>query len=192
MFLRKGVFRRATRRLSRDERRRIVTQNGDARFETNGTTGGRSRLRSEGRGSPSSRGRRGWSAAPTILRTESRGTRIATDETLCSASHARTRMIVLPDRRSFALNVATASSSDATVPMFVRRRPSRTRATISARCCRSDSTTKSMTRTPAGRSSTGSDDRHVRAARSHLARRITSFGNARLGRCRVVTYLATG
>src|SRR3954447_22222018 len=42
-------------------------------------------------------------------------------------AHGRTRMTVFPARRSFALKVATASSRAETLPMFVRRRPSRTR-----------------------------------------------------------------
>src|SRR3954471_18842924 len=45
--------------------------------------------------------------------------------------YGRTRMIVCPLMRSVGLNAATASSRDATLPMFVRSRPSRTRWTIS-------------------------------------------------------------
>ena len=45
--------------------------------------------------------------------------------------HGRTRMIVFPVRRSVGLKAATASSRVATVPMFPRSRPSRTRWTIS-------------------------------------------------------------
>src|ERR1043165_6153683 len=41
--------------------------------------------------------------------------------------HGRTRMIVLPVTRSVGLSAAMASSRLATVPMFVRKRPSRTR-----------------------------------------------------------------
>src|SRR6185312_2667928 len=41
--------------------------------------------------------------------------------------HGLTRMTVFPARRLLELKVATASSSDATVPMLVRSRPSRTR-----------------------------------------------------------------
>jgi hypothetical protein len=44
-----------------------------------------------------------------------------------SSPHGRTRMIVFPGRRSVGLKAATASSRVATVPMFVRSRPSRTR-----------------------------------------------------------------
>jgi hypothetical protein len=40
-------------------------------------------------------------------------------------AHGRTRMIVLPLRRSVRLKVVMASSRVATVPMFVRSRPSR-------------------------------------------------------------------
>ena len=71
------------------------------------------------------------------------------------AGEAGTRMIVLPLRRSVELNAATASSSVATVPMFVRSRPSRTRWTISPSWARSDSTTKSIARPSAGRASGG-------------------------------------
>jgi hypothetical protein len=46
-------------------------------------------------------------------------------------SHARTRMIVFPLRRSVGFRAATASSRVETLPMFVRSRPSRTRWTIS-------------------------------------------------------------
>jgi creatinine amidohydrolase len=42
----------------------------------------------------------------------------------------RTRMTVLPLRRSVGLSAATASSRVATVPVCVRSRPSRTRSTI--------------------------------------------------------------
>jgi hypothetical protein len=45
--------------------------------------------------------------------------------------HGRTLMIVFPLRRSVGLKAATASSRVATLPMFVRSRPSRTRRTIS-------------------------------------------------------------
>ena len=53
--------------------------------------------------------------------------------------HGRTRMTVFPARRSVELKAATASSRGATVPMFVRSRPSRTRWTISLSWARSDS-----------------------------------------------------
>lgn len=46
-------------------------------------------------------------------------------------AQGRTRMTVLPLRRSVGLSAGTASSRVATVPMCVRRRPSRTRSTIS-------------------------------------------------------------
>lgn len=46
-------------------------------------------------------------------------------------TQGRTRMTVLPLRRSVGLSTGTASSRVATVPMCVRRRPSRTRSTIS-------------------------------------------------------------
>src|SRR3954451_2916174 len=45
--------------------------------------------------------------------------------------HGRTLMIVFPLRRAVELKAATASSRVATVPMFVRSRPSRTRCTTS-------------------------------------------------------------
>ena len=60
--------------------------------------------------------------------------------------HGRMRMIVFPLRRSVGLRAATASSRVATLPMFVRSRPSRTRWTISRSWARSDSTTKSTAR----------------------------------------------
>src|SRR5215469_16666694 len=41
--------------------------------------------------------------------------------------YGRTRMIVFPLRRSVGFKAATASSRVATLPMFVRSRPSRTR-----------------------------------------------------------------
>ena len=44
-----------------------------------------------------------------------------------SGHHERTRMTVFPARRSVALKVATASSRDETLPMFVFSLPSRTR-----------------------------------------------------------------
>jgi hypothetical protein len=62
-------------------------------------------------------------------------------------------MIVCPLIRSVGLKAATASSRDATLPMFVRSRPSRTRWTISPSWARSDSTTKSTARPSAGRAS---------------------------------------
>ena len=64
-------------------------------------------------------------------------------------------MIVLPLRRPVELSTATASSRDATLPMFARSRPSRTRCTISPSWARSDSTTKSIARPSAGRASAG-------------------------------------
>ena len=42
--------------------------------------------------------------------------------------HGRTRMIVFPLRRSVGFKAAMASSRVETLPMFVRSRPSRTRA----------------------------------------------------------------
>jgi hypothetical protein len=58
--------------------------------------------------------------------------------------HGRTRMIVCPLIRSVGLKAATASSRVATLPMFVRSRPSRTRWTISPSWARSGRTTKSI------------------------------------------------
>src|SRR2546428_8969404 len=60
-------------------------------------------------------------------------------------------MTVFPWRRSVELKAATASSRGATVPMFVRSRPSRIRWTISLSWARSDSTTKSIARPSTGR-----------------------------------------
>ena len=48
----------------------------------------------------------------------------------CPRAQGRTRMTVLPLRRSAGLSAGTASSRVATVPMCGRRRPSRTRSTI--------------------------------------------------------------
>ncbi len=67
----------------------------------------------------------------------------------------RTRMIVIPLRRSVGFKAATASSSVETLPMLVRIRPSRTRWTISLSWARSDSTTKSTAKRPSGRASGG-------------------------------------
>ena len=61
---------------------------------------------------------------------------------LQASSHGRTRIIVFPGCRLVGLKAATASSSVATVPMFVRSRPSRTRWIISPSWARSNSTTK--------------------------------------------------
>ena len=86
----------------------------------------------------------------------------------------RTWMIVFPLRRSVELKVATASSRDAMVPMFVRSRPSRTRCTISPSWSRSASTTKSIARPFAGRASTGPTTRHQGASGSNQAPRTAS------------------
>ena len=64
-------------------------------------------------------------------------------------------MIVFPACRVVELKAATASSRVATVPMFVRSRPSRTRRMISPSWARSDTTTKSTVKPPAGRASVG-------------------------------------
>ena len=69
--------------------------------------------------------------------------------------HGRTRMIVFPLIRSVGLKAATASSRAATLPMFVRTRPSRARRTISLSWARSGTTTKSTVRPSAGRASVG-------------------------------------
>jgi hypothetical protein len=73
------------------------------------------------------------------------------DRSLSSSPHGRTLMIVFPLRRSVGLKAATASSRVATLPMFVRSRPSRTRCTTSPSWARSDSTTKSTARPSVGR-----------------------------------------
>src|SRR5262249_37469605 len=67
----------------------------------------------------------------------------------------RTLMIVLPLIRSVGLKAATASSRVATLPMFVRTRPSRARRTISLSWARSGTTTKSIAKPSAGRASVG-------------------------------------
>src|SRR5215472_10626158 len=64
-------------------------------------------------------------------------------------------MIVFPLIRSVGLKAATASSRSATLPIFVRSRPSRTRWTSSLNWARSGTTTKSIVRPPAGRASVG-------------------------------------
>ena len=79
-------------------------------------------------------------------------------------------MIVFPERRSVGLKAATASSRVATVPMFVRSRPSRTRCTISLSWARSDSTTKSIARAVGGPRLDRPDDGHQRSAGSNQAR----------------------
>src|SRR5438105_1862028 len=60
-------------------------------------------------------------------------------------------MIVFPLIRSVRLKAATASSRAATLPMFVRSRPTRTRWTSSLNWARSGTTTKSIVRPPEGR-----------------------------------------
>ena len=64
-------------------------------------------------------------------------------------------MIVFPLIRSVGLKAATASSRAATLPMFVRSRPCRTRWTSSLNWARSGTTTKSTVRPPEGRASVG-------------------------------------
>jgi hypothetical protein len=66
-----------------------------------------------------------------------------------------TRLIVFPLIRPVRLKAATASSRAATLPMFVRRRPFRTRWTSSLNWARSGTTTKSIVRPPEGRVSVG-------------------------------------
>src|SRR4051794_34174105 len=83
------------------------------------------------------------------------------------------RMIVLPVIRSVGLRAATASSRVATVPMLGRRRPSRTRWTISLSWVRSASTTKSIARPSLGRASGGATTvTRVPPARIRLADRF--------------------
>src|SRR5437763_11170094 len=65
------------------------------------------------------------------------------------------RMIVFPLIRSVRLKAATASSRAATLPMFVRRRPTRTRWTSSLNWARSGMTTKSTVRPRLGRAGDG-------------------------------------
>src|SRR5947207_13985179 len=69
------------------------------------------------------------------------GRRVGQNRSLSLRPHGRTRMTVFPGRRSVELKAATASSGGATVPMFVRRRPSRSRWTLSLSWDGSDSTT---------------------------------------------------
>src|ERR1700730_15332412 len=64
-------------------------------------------------------------------------------------------MIVFPLIRSVGLKAATASSKAATLPMLVRRRPSRTRWTSSLNWARSGTTTKSIVKPSVGRASVG-------------------------------------
>src|SRR3954453_18764979 len=71
---------------------------------------------------------------------------VAAVSSVVADPYGRTRMIVFPLIRSVGLRAATASSRVATVPMFVRSRPSRTRRTISLSWARSASTTKSTAR----------------------------------------------
>src|ERR1700750_751383 len=59
-------------------------------------------------------------------------------------------MIVLPLIRSVGFKAAMASSRVATLPMFVRSRPFRTRWTISVSWARSDTTTQATARPSAG------------------------------------------
>src|SRR5713226_3485049 len=88
------------------------------------------------------------------------------DRSLSPSPHGRTLMIVFPLRRSVGLRAATASSRIATLPMFVRSRPSRTRRTTSPSWARSDSTTKSTARPSSGRVSGGpTTDTNVPPAR---------------------------
>src|SRR6266480_2487506 len=79
-------------------------------------------------------------------------------------------MIVFPLRRVW-LKAATASSRAATLPMFVRSRPSRTRWTTSLNWARSGTTTKSIVRPPAGRASVGPVTGHQRSSDANHARR---------------------
>src|ERR671935_81555 len=83
--------------------------------------------------------------------------RLRTTDMHCLLSHCRgvERMIVFPLIRSVGLKAATASSRAATVPMFVRSRPSRTRCAISLSWARSEMTTKSIARPSAGHASGG-------------------------------------
>src|SRR3982750_1165144 len=86
-------------------------------------------------------------------------------------------MIVFPLIRSFRLKAATASSRAATLPMFVRSRPTRTRWTSSLNWARSGTTTKSIVRPPGGRGGpplgwTG--DGHQRSPGTNQARRPLS------------------
>src|SRR6266513_4267068 len=83
--------------------------------------------------------------------------RLRTTHMHCLLSHCRgvERMIVFPLIRSVGLKAATASSRAATVPMFDRNRPSRTRRAISLIWPRSEMTTKSIARPSAGHASGG-------------------------------------
>src|SRR6516162_2270690 len=64
-------------------------------------------------------------------------------------------MIVFPLIRSVRLKAATASSRAATLPMFVRSRPARTRWTSSLNWAQFGMTTKSTVRPPEGRNAVG-------------------------------------
>src|SRR5258708_31154224 len=80
-------------------------------------------------------------------------------------------MIVFPLIRSVRLKAATASSRAATLPMFVRRRPFRTRWATSLNWARSGTTTKSIVRPSAGRASVGPVMVHQRSSGANHARR---------------------
>ena len=80
-------------------------------------------------------------------------------------------MIVFPLRRSVGLKAATASSRAATLPMFVRSRPSRTRWTTSLNWARSGTTTKSIVRPASGPRLGRASDGHQRSSGANHARR---------------------
>src|SRR5437660_1767638 len=104
---------------------------------------------------------------------------------LIGAQTQRMRIIGFPVTRPDGLRAKTASSSFATLPMFLRSRPSRTRWTISPSWPRSDSTTKSIARPSLGRASTGPTtdtsvppDRIRPAERRPISPPMTSNGRA--------------
>ena len=78
-------------------------------------------------------------------------------------------MIVLPLIRSVGLKAATASSRVATLPMFVRTRPSRARRTISLSWARSGTTTKSTVRPSSGPCLGRAGDGHQRSSGANQA-----------------------
>lgn len=81
---------------------------------------------------------------------------------LASSPHVRTRMTAFLWIPSFALKVATALSRVATLPMFVRSRPSRTRCTISFNWARYRTITAGVA---LGKQASGSE-RHMGDART--------------------------
>src|SRR6516162_5337438 len=83
-------------------------------------------------------------------------------------------MIVFPLIRSAGLKAAMASSRAATLPMFARSRPCRTRWATSLNWARSGTTTKSIVRPPGGPRLGRAGDGHQRSTGANQARRPLS------------------